>query len=52
VLVIIGPESAPLTQLAPAVWKASRITNPPLHEPPDTIKRATDRIVKPIAAHS
>jgi len=53
VLVIIGPESAPLTELAPAVWKASRITNPPLHdEHPDTIKRATDAIIKPIAAHS
>ena len=53
VLVVIGPESAPLTQLATAVWKASRITNPPVREePPHAIKNATDAIVKPIAAHS
>ncbi len=53
VLVIVGPASAPLAQLAPAIWKATTLTTTPItNGPPGLLERATDAIVKPIAAHS
>ena len=51
VLVLIGPESIPLTELASAVWKATTIAIAPSAKgQPKLLKRAADFDLKPIAA--
>jgi hypothetical protein len=52
VLVVLGPDSLPLTELAPAVWKASKITIAPSEKSAPVPTRNADFGIKPIAAHS